>query len=131
MNTTIRASLVLTLVLAACGHKHDNDDKGEDHHASDHGHGDGDGDGDELPGVAVTEWTDKSELFMEYSPFIVGVESRFLAHVTTLSDFKALLDGEVVVTVAIDGGASETVIAKGPARPGIFIPTYTPTSPGS
>lgn len=121
--------MTLAVVIAAgCGdHEHDHDSEAEDHHAGGHEHGGGD---DELPGIAVTKWTDKSELFMEYSPFIVGAESRFLAHVTDLEDFKALLDGEVAVTVNMTGGESETVTAKGPTRPGIFIPTLTPRRAG-
>ena len=122
-------------VAVGCGdHKHDHDGKGD--HAGDHGDHEGHGGGEEeLPAIAVTEWTEKSELFMEYSPFIVGAESRFLAHVTDLKDFKALLEGEVSVIVTMADGESvsvaDSMTAKGPTRPGIFIPTFTPKRAGA
>ncbi|HUH05257.1 MAG TPA: efflux RND transporter periplasmic adaptor subunit, partial [Kofleriaceae bacterium] len=82
------------------------------------------------PAEAVTVWTGKSELFMEHAPFVVGTESRFLAHVTVLDGFAPLREGEVTVTVAMKGGTSQTASAKGPTRPGIFIPAITPTQAG-
>jgi multidrug efflux pump subunit AcrA (membrane-fusion protein) len=78
----------------------------------------------------VTEWTAKSELFMEYAPFIVGAESRFLAHITVLDGFGALLEGDVTVTLTMKGGAAQVATASRPTRPGIFIPTITPKTAG-
>jgi len=47
-----------------------------EHGSHDHDHASA----DELPGQAVTVWTDKTELFMEYRPLIVGQESGFACH---------------------------------------------------
>lgn len=127
--------LVLCAWVAACGHDHDHggaashDDHGGHGHGDHGGHGHG-GDDDELPAQAVTEWTARSELFMEYAPFVVGSESRFLAHVTVLDGFAALLEGEVTVTLAMQDGTRQQARADAPARPGIYIPTITPERAG-
>ena len=77
--------LVLALLAGGCrGHAHD--DKAEDHG---HPHG---GEA-ELPGQAVTTWAERTELFMEYQPLIVGKETRFAAHVTAMPSFKAVTAG--------------------------------------
>lgn len=123
----MRVIVLFALAFAVgCGHSHDEAGNHDDH-GDDHGHGAAD---DELPAEAVTVWTGKSELFMEYAPLVVGTESRFLAHVTVLDGFAALGEGEVTVTLAMKGGPSVAAVAKGPARPGIFIPAITPTQAG-
>jgi RND family efflux transporter MFP subunit len=127
-------ALAAVVALAACGkgHDHDHEDHGDDdHHGDDHGHGHGHGDEEDgLPAQAVTEWTALSELFMEYSPFIVGSESKFLAHVTVLEGFAALLDGHVTVTLTMKDGTTATTTAMEATRPGIFIPAITPANAG-
>jgi RND family efflux transporter MFP subunit len=126
MTMTMKTIASLLLLLAVgCGSDHSHDD----HRDDDHGHGHGSGD-DGLPAQAVTEWTDTSELFMEYDPFVVGSESRFLAHVTVLDGFQPLREGQVTVTIAMKGAGAESVAAKGATRPGIFIPTFTPKRAG-
>lgn len=94
-----------------------------------HGHSHGEV---ELPRESVTLWTDKAELFMEWSPLIVGSESRFLAHITNLQEaggFTAVSEGKVTVTVKV---GSKTIKAETPepARLGIFIPIITPDTAG-
>ncbi len=121
-------ALALLALAIACGDDHGHPHSDDHAHGDDHGHGHGGGD-DELPAQAVTVWTDKSELFMEYDPFVVGTESRFLAHLTVLDGFQPLREGTVSITVTT-GGASKTVSADAPARPGIFIPAYTPAQAG-
>jgi cobalt-zinc-cadmium efflux system membrane fusion protein len=98
-----------------------------------HAHDDHGGHGDELPGESVTLWTDKAELFMEWDPLIVGRESRFLAHITNISDpgkFTAVADGKVIVTVTVGSKDMAAGVPK-PARLGIFIPVLTPDTAGS
>lgn len=126
MNAKAIATLLLLVLAVGCKSDHSHDDPGGD----DHGHGHGEAAGDELPAQSVTVWTAKSELFMEYDPFVVGSESRFLAHLTVLDGFKPLREGQVSVTIAMSGGASATVTADGPARAGIFIPAFTPKTAG-
>ncbi len=104
------ASLLLLTVLASCGH-HDHS-----HDAAGHAHTSAD---IERPTVAVTLWTDRTELFMEYPVFVAGESGRAAIHVTDLSDFSPLREGEAIVTLrAADGRMLE--FRGGPTRPGIF-----------
>ena len=43
--------------------------------------------------LSVTDWTAKTELYMEYPPLIAGQSARFAVHLTKLDDFKALNAG--------------------------------------
>jgi cobalt-zinc-cadmium efflux system membrane fusion protein len=70
--------------------------------------------------LSVTQWTDRTELFAEYPPLVVGETSRFAIHLTRLDSFKALLEGRVEVRLSGGGGPAETFAADGPSRPGIF-----------
>ncbi len=109
--------LLLAIVAGCGGHEHG------------HGHGQGEAATEELPGQAVTRWTDRHELFMEYRPLIVGQESRFAAHVTEIPGFKAAATG--TVTVSLQGGAGVREAAShAPDPPGIFRPALTPDRPG-
>ena len=44
----------------------------------------------EAPTLAVTNWTDMTELFMEHPPFVAGQTVRFAVHLTRLGDFSAV-----------------------------------------
>jgi cobalt-zinc-cadmium efflux system membrane fusion protein len=70
--------------------------------------------------LAVTRWTDKTELFAEYPPLAVGEASRFAIHLTRLDTFKPMTDG--LVEVHLRGGASQPEVfrVEAPSRPGIF-----------
>jgi RND family efflux transporter MFP subunit len=108
------------------GHGHAHDESGG--HGGGHAHGE-----EELPGESVTLWTEKAELFMEWSPLIVGRESRFLAHITDIKNkeaFKAVAEGEVTVTVTVGSKDMRAGVPK-PARLGIFIPVLTPDTAGA
>jgi RND family efflux transporter MFP subunit len=83
----------------------------------------------ELPGQSVTVWGKRAELFMEYSPLIVGRETRFAAHVTEMPSFKAVTAGKATLTVKL-GATSQTATADTPSNPGIFRPMLTPRQAG-
>ena len=106
--------------LLACGHGHDHDKSG----------GHGSAEPAELPGQSVTLWTDRTELFMEYQPLIVGKETRFAAHVTVDANGKPVTSGSATMTVAMAGGEPLVATAKEPSNPGIFRPTVKPTRAG-
>jgi len=106
--------------LLACGHGHDHDKSG----------GHGSAEPAELPGQSVTLWTERTELFMEYQPLIVGKETRFAAHVTVDVNGKPVTSGSATMTVAMAGGEPIVATAKEPSNPGIFRPTVTPTRAG-
>ncbi|MBI5914606.1 MAG: efflux RND transporter periplasmic adaptor subunit, partial [Bacteroidetes bacterium] len=74
----------------------------------------------ELEPLAFTLHTDKTELFVEFKPLVVGTESRFAAHFTSLGEsFKAI--GEGSVTLSLMGSAgNQSVTADAPEVPGIF-----------
>jgi RND family efflux transporter MFP subunit len=73
------------------------------------------------PTLDVTNWTDKSELFMEYPPFVAGQTVRFAVHLTRLADFSALKTGRprIEFTPAA-GGASVSLPGTEALRPGAF-----------
>ena len=74
---------------------------------------------DDRPTIAITHWTDRTELFMEYPVFVAGESGRSAIHVTDLADFSPLSTGEAIVTLrAEDGNVLE--FRDGPSRPGIF-----------
>jgi RND family efflux transporter MFP subunit len=72
----------------------------------------------EPPDVAVTVWTDKTELFMEYPPLVAGEEASFHIHLTDLSTFAPLREGKVVVR--FEGERIDRFEVDGPSTPGIF-----------
>jgi len=70
------------------------------------------------PVVAVTGWTERTELFMEYPPLVSGERARFAIHLTNLADFSPLREGRVVVRFA--GETIARFEVDGPSTPGIF-----------
>ena len=81
--------------------------------------------------IAVTRWTDKTELFMEHPPLVAGQNARFAVHLTDLRTFKALTEGRVTVELRAAGGRSESFQTDGPSRPGIFGLDVKPSTAGS
>jgi len=83
--------------------------------------GAGENDAAELPGGAITRWTDSTELFMEHPALIVGLPARFAVHLTDLTDFAPLRSGRVTLRfVPTDGGEPIVVTQEAPRIPGIF-----------
>jgi RND family efflux transporter MFP subunit len=68
--------------------------------------------------IAVTTWTSKTELFMEYPPLVAGEQARFAIHLTDLSTFKPIREGRVVVR--LEGDTIHRFEVEGPSTPGIF-----------
>ena len=87
-------------------------------------------DNNEPDPLAVTRWSDKTELFAEYPPLVVGRTSRFAIHLTELRTFKAVTAGQVEVQLQ-GAGAPETFRVDGPSRPGIFGVDVKPSRPGN
>jgi RND family efflux transporter MFP subunit len=101
--------VVLALMPACGGHGHSQDRTDQAQPDS----------GDERPTVAVTHWTDRTELFMEYPVFVAGASGRAAVHVTDLADFSPLSTGQAVVHLRSEDGR-ELAFQGGPSRPGIF-----------
>ena len=125
MTVIHRSSLLLLAAVLACGKGHDHDATG-DHadHASP-------GAPPELPGQSITRWSERTELFMEFRPLIVGAEARFAAHITVDATGKPVTAGSVALTLTMKGAPPLQGAAPAPSSPGIFRPTLTPTTAGA
>ena len=84
----------------------------------------------EIPSLVHTVWTNKSELFVEFPALIVGQESRFAAHFTSLEKHKAVTEGSLTISLlGNQKGIRQTV--DRPASVGIFKPTLVPKQAGA
>jgi membrane fusion protein, heavy metal efflux system len=79
---------------------------------------------------SMTNWTAKTELFMEYPPLVAGQTSRFAIHLTRLDNFKPVAMGNVEVRLTGEGGHAQSFKADTPSRPGIFGVDVKPSSAG-
>ena len=80
-----------------------------------------------------TEFTDRIENFFEHAPLTPGKPSRFLIHLTDLSDGSPVENAEVALTVRpSSGGGTDTVTKAKVARvTGIYVAEVTVPSRGS
>lgn len=79
---------------------------------------------------AVTHWTARTELFLEYPTLVAGVKGRFAVHFTSLDTFQPLKSGKVEVLLNGKDGSREVFTTAGPSRPGIFGVDVEPKRPG-
>ncbi len=85
----------------------------------------------ELEALSYTLYSDKSELFVEFKPLVVGQTSRFAAHLTLLGqNFLPYTEGTVTVSL-IQGGKGLKNDATSPASPGIFRLALQPAQAGT
>ena len=69
----------------------------------------------------VTDWTDKTELYMEYPPLVAKRSALFAVHLTRLSDFAPLTAGRPRIEFMPEGGGAPAVLTGSePSRPGAF-----------
>lgn len=119
--------LCLPLVFMGCGH----------HEADDHGHAHGSETdvhaphGTEEATLVYTDYTDGTELFVEFPALIAGRTSTFAAHITRLSDFKPLNSGTLDVLLEAQGKTVARFRVKAPERTGIFAPAVMPRDAGT
>src|SRR5437870_9268328 len=79
----------------------------------------------------VTDWTDTTELYMEYPPLVTGRSALFAVHLTKLNDFTPLTAGRPRIEFTLEGGGSPAVLnGSEPSRPGAFRVEGVPPSPG-
>ena len=77
----------------------------------------------QLEGAGViTQWTDKTELFMEYPELIVGQEATFAVHLTRLSDFQPISESEVEFVFSSQRGNEGSLTETEVQIPGIYGP---------
>ena len=84
----------------------------------------------EVAALNVTDWTDRSELYMEYPPLAAGQTALFAVHLTKLDDFQALTAGSPSIEFVPEQGGSPTVLrGLPPSRPGAFrVEGHAPTA---
>ncbi len=113
MNKFISAIIVIA-ILVSCKSK-----------TQEHGHEHG------LEPLAYTLYSDKSELFVEFKPLVVGNVSKFTTHLTVLGpQFLPLIQGSVTVSLILnDKGIKQTSAA--PAVPGIYRLSLQPVLAGT
>ncbi len=119
------AVLASALGLASCDrhhHGHEHDHEGHDHAGHDHGHGE--------QAVAITHFTEQTELFVELPPLVVGEPAELAVHLTRLSDFRAVATGRVVVELSCTNHPVERVEVGSPAVAGIFRAVLQPEHGG-
>lgn len=83
-----------------------------------------------LEPLAYTLYTNKSELFVEFKPLVVGQTSKFAAHLTLLGEnFLPYTEGTVTVSlIQADKGLKNAVTS--PSSPGIFRLALQPVQAG-
>ncbi len=79
---------------------------------------------------AVSHWTAKTEIFLEYPTLVAGTKSRFAVHLTSLQTFKPQKEGKVEVALRSKDGSTEVFTATAPSRPGIFGLDVQPKNSG-
>lgn len=124
---TLHQILTLAVLSAGChGHSHDSKAHGkEDEHGHPHAKA------VELPGQSVTVWAERTELFMEYPPLILGKETAFAAHLTELPSGKAIIAGSARLTLKYADGTTALGNADAPSNPGIFRPKLVAPKAGA
>jgi RND family efflux transporter MFP subunit len=114
--------LYLTLSLAGC----QNAARQEEHAHGEGGHSHG----AESPPVSYTLYGDHTELFVQFQPLVAGQTTRFAAHLTELSHFTPLTEGQVTVSL-IQGDRGIRNRADTASSPGIFRLALQPQAAGT
>ncbi|NIV71369.1 MAG: hypothetical protein GWN16_01375, partial [Calditrichae bacterium] len=83
------------------------------------------GHGHEHGSTSVTQWNDKTEIFMEYPALVTGEEATFIIHLSKMTDFKPVTEGTLTCIFQDDSGERLEVTENAPSRPGIFLPAVT------
>ena len=83
--------------------------------------------------LSRTEFTDRIENFFEHDPLAPGKPSRFLIHLTDLSDGSPVEKAEVALTVRPSGGGGTDTVTKAKVArvTGIYVAEVTVPSGGS
>ncbi|MDQ3288670.1 MAG: efflux RND transporter periplasmic adaptor subunit [Pseudomonadota bacterium] len=77
-----------------------------------------------------TDFTPRTELFMEFQPLVAGEKTTFAAHFTRLSDYGPVTAGTVDVILSGGNAPTERFRVSAPRAPGLFAPTVLPRATG-
>jgi RND family efflux transporter MFP subunit len=113
MNRTLLAALAALLVTSCRS--------GSEHAEGGHGH--------DVAPLSFTHFAERTQIFVEFEPFVAGKQGRMAAHFTRLADWKPLTEGKVVATLS-GGPGEERFEVAGPTSPGIFRPAPKPGAAG-
>ncbi|MGZ2369394.1 efflux RND transporter periplasmic adaptor subunit [Ancylomarina sp. YFZ004] len=125
MNKIYLIAIGLSLSIVACkpsspsgheGHSHDEVSGGAAHV--------------EHTNQTLTIFSDKTEIFAEFHPLVVGQVSKFLTHLTRLDTYKPYSEGKVTITLIDKDGNGIRKTADKPSSLGIFTPSLKPKSAG-
>jgi cobalt-zinc-cadmium efflux system membrane fusion protein len=96
-----------------------------------HGHGGEHEEAEEAPPLAITRWTERHELFVEFPQPIAGKPVPYHAHVTRLDGFAAVTEGVFHVRFRSPTAVAAEARIEGVKRPGIFVPEGNAPAEGS
>ncbi len=106
--------VILSTMFTACAVKHEHDEA----------------ENTELEPQVFTIYTEKTELFVEFDPLVVGTECKFAAHFTKLGEnFLPFTEGNITLTINVADKKVATT-ATTPQIPGIFRLRLTPEIAG-
>lgn len=108
--------VLIMFTLAACQNKTNTSDDSHDHSH------------DEVS-IQITEYNKDFELFAEAAPMVTGKTGNILAHFTNLSDFSALTEGSVTLSLIVGKKGIRQKLEK-PVRPGIYLFQLKPEGAG-
>jgi cobalt-zinc-cadmium efflux system membrane fusion protein len=80
--------------------------------------------------ISITKWTLATELFVEFSPFVVGTETPLAVHLTDLTTFQPVSTDGLITSLEKESGPAVTVRTETPTVPGIYWPVVKPDAPG-
>lgn len=84
-----------------------------------------------LEALVYTLYSDKTEIFVEFKPLMVGVNTKFAAHFTILGEyFKPLTEGTVTVSLIVNGNGIKQA-TNTPSVPGIYRLALQPKISGT
>jgi RND family efflux transporter MFP subunit len=86
----------------------------------------------EHPSVVVTQWTDSTELFLEYPHLLAGkATGHWAIHLTNRKDFKPITAGTLTVRFLRGGAVAQEFTLDKPARNGIYLLDPVIREPGA
>jgi cobalt-zinc-cadmium efflux system membrane fusion protein len=108
---------VVTLLCMACQRNSSSEEHGHAH--------------DEGTTLAYTLYSDKTELFVEFKPLVVGQQTKFAAHFTRLGEnFTSLDSGKITLSLIVNDKGVRQSNDKA-SSPGIFRLVLQPTVAGT
>ena len=87
-------------------------------------------DGHAVRPISITKWTTNTELFVEFSPFVVGKETPLAVHLTDLNTYQPVSSDTLTTSLEGQNGHTVTVRTETPTVPGIYRPVIKPDAPG-